>query len=298
MKTAACSLMVGCALAVVCACTHTVDLTIRKLQVPTDSTESPIEYYLGRESHNTSVEKTLIYLPGSGRASALSHFGTGAEATQLGYALAYPEKRYIADAARFLREDHRGARLEEAVAVVEDLKRQGMKRLLILAQSEGTMIAPELAHRYSAQVSGLICLGGSLVSFRQDLLATAVRLGGAPFRNGRAWPASELQAEFAQIDEDPDNVVRVFWGHTFRFWSSYLDYEPQVHLNTAQYPIIYLSGAEDELDFPGNEAVARSLKARHVDLETIFYRGVAHDLSKTQPQMTRDLLQWAERKGL
>lgn len=270
------------------ACHRSVNLAITRVELGTGN------YFVGTGNAQPSLEKVLVYVPGTGQEPASRHFGIGAEATLQGYAVVYPEKSFLEDDVAFHRADHREQRLSELVAVIDDLERRGMRRLLILAASEGTMVAHELAARYPSRVAGVICMAGSVTPFRDDLRWTSSH------RSGPSTPFTldALEHHLAAIDADPANLERDFWGHTFRFWSSQLDYDPKVHLRQARWPVLFLNGELDDLDLPRQELVLEELRAGGVDIESIRYPGVGHRLDVLGARLSTDLSDWARRKGL
>ncbi|MBI5495965.1 MAG: alpha/beta hydrolase [Deltaproteobacteria bacterium] len=271
-------------------CRHRIRLAI----VPVEMGQGQPRYFVGVPDDRRSWEKVVLYVAGTGREPASRHFGLAAEATLKGFVVAYPEKMFLADAAAFHRADSRGQRLSELVAVVDDLDRRGMRKLLVVAASEGTQVAHEIAARYPARTVGVICLAGSVTPFREDLLWAASHRPGPRI----PYTREQLEQALALVDAEPTSVDRDFWGHTYRFWSSQLDYDPRVHLASARWPVLFVNGALDEVDLDRQQRELQQLRAGGIDVESTVYPGVGHDLAVVGPTLAQTLVGWAEKKGL
>lgn len=269
-------------------------LHLTRIAAPSDGAR--VHYYLGKASADTSLEKVLVYVEGTYRGPVSRSFGAGAEASQFGYAIAYPERSYTDEPTQFARHDSRDQRLSELASVIDDLVRRGTRRLVILAQSEGSMLAPELVVRYASQVKGMVCISCGLSVFRDDLLWLS--LHSTTYRGHPFYKYDQLLLRFAQMRADPDNTDFFFWGHSFRYWNSYLDYDPIVHLRQAKCPLLYLNGTVDEFNADLQRSLATELRNEGVDIELALHPGQDHEWSRGKAELLRDILDWAKRKKL
>ncbi|MFP4418902.1 MAG: alpha/beta hydrolase family protein [Chitinispirillaceae bacterium] len=242
-----------------------------------------------------SFGKVVLFIRGTGRFPATQDFGMGAEASLFGYSIVYPQKSYVNDPQKYYEHDSRYQRIHDLVAVIDDLIGRGTQQILILADSEGTMLAPELAKTYKDQVTGLVCMGGSLFPFEKDIEYCVNKKRGvfASIEN-----EDELHASFDSIFARPTNVKKDFMGHSYRFWASYLKYNPLEHINKLSMPVLYLNGENDEIDIPGQKALIEQLRIRGINIGQITYAGVGHELTAVGRKLAEDILGWAKRNGI
>lgn len=152
------------------SCHPTLSLHLARIEAP--ASNERVHYYLGRAQPDTPIEKVLLYIEGSYKGPVSQSFGAGAQASEFGYAIAYPERNFTQDPVEFARHDTRDQRIKELTGVLDDLMRRGTQRVVLLAQSEGSMLAPELGARYAPHIAGLICISCSLTPMRHDLLGS------------------------------------------------------------------------------------------------------------------------------
>ncbi len=251
---------------------------------------NPVIYYTGY-SGALSREQVVLFVRGTGRFPASRDFGMGAEAVLIGFSVVYPQKSYVNDEKQYYLHDHRGQRLHDLCAISDDLIAQGTKRILLLADSEGTMLAPEIAARYSRYVCGLVCMGGSVTTFEED-----IRFCNA---NGRGiFGQSQVQEKLDDIAKEPDNARKDFCGHSYKFWSSYLRYDPVLDLKSLACPVLYLNGENDDLDLAKQRQRIQQLSDGGLNIGQKIYRGVGHELKKVAKSMARDILEWAEKNHI
>ncbi len=269
-------------------CATTVSLNLK--QNTAVGPMNPVTYYTGF-SGKPSLEQVVLFVRGTGRFPASHDFGMGAEATLLGFAVVYPQKSYVDDETQYFIHDGHDQRLHDLTVICDDLIRQGTKRILLLADSEGTMLAPELARRYKDYVCGLVCMGGSLATFEEDIRychAKGLGLFGQVHN-------PELQVWLERIAQDPDNRQESFLGHSFHFWHSYLNLDPIPELKSLTCPIFYLNGEYDGVDFERQEQRLTHLRTAGVRIEQKVYPGVGHELKAVGKTLARDILEWARR---
>jgi hypothetical protein len=159
----------------VMGCKSNVSLNLQKITIKDKL--NPIHYFIGYQ-HKLNFEKVVLFIDGSGRFPASKDFGKGSEASLYGFSVVYPEKTYIQDSTKFFIHNSRELRIFELKAVLDDLIKKGTKKILLLSESEGTMLAPEIAKLYHKKICGVISISGSVFPFKEDILfATENRIG-------------------------------------------------------------------------------------------------------------------------
>ncbi len=271
----------------VSGCGSSVNMQLRKDTAP--GALNPVSYFTGF-SGTLNREQTVLFIRGTGRFPASHDFGMGAEATLVGFSVVYPQKSYVDDEEQYYRHDHREQRLHDLCAVIDDLIAHGAKRILLLADSEGTLLAPEIAARYSRYVCGLVCIGGSVFTFEEDLRYSAVHEKGVFAQTGNL----DLQKHIALIAKDPKNIEKDLLGHSYRFWSSYLHYDPTGHLKSLTCPVLFLNGENDDLDMAKQTEIIHQWQTEGIPIEQKVYPGLGHELKAVGKALARDILAWAQ----
>ncbi|MFW5774708.1 MAG: alpha/beta hydrolase family protein [Chitinivibrionales bacterium] len=253
-----------------------------------------VVYYIGYPD-SVNHKRVVLFIRGTGRFPATRDFGMGAEASLFGYSIVYPQKSFVNDPQKYHEHDSRYQRMHDLVTVIEDLIGRGTQEILILADSEGTMLAPEIAEKYESTVSGLVCMGGSVSPFEKDIEYCVEHSRGvfASIENLDA-----LHATFDSIYSDPTNVEKDFLGHSYRFWASYLKQNPLEYLNKLSTPVLYLNGENDEINIRKQQAVIEQLRIQGINIEQITYPDIGHNLSPLGRKLAGDILSWARRNGI
>lgn len=232
-----------------------------------DSLGRLISFYLS-ESAESAALPLVAYVHGSGHSS---HFSRSAErvAPENGHAT-------LVDAARgrarilivekpgvtlydrgdsrprpeFLRE-HTLERWVEAVVAAASaasvLPGVDPTQLLVVGHSEGGVVASRVARRLqSVSHVGLLAGGGPSQLFDLRLLARA----GEFFMSVSANPAEREAYVVAQWDSilaNPDATDRVFLGHPYRRWSTFLRASPISDLRQTTARVFVAQGAQDRV---------------------------------------------------
>ena len=267
-------------------CKSKISLNIQKFTVKNKLHH--IDYFVGYSS-KLNFEKVVLFIGGTGRMSASQDFGKGSEASIYGYSIVYPEKSFIQDSTKYFKRDNRKQRMYELKTVVDDLIKKGTKKILLLSESEGTMLAPEIAKIYQDKVSGLISLSGSIFPFKDDILfASENRIG-----QFKKLPSKKkIEKIFREIENQPDNVEKEFMGHSYKFWNSYLDYNPIDDIKQLTCPILYVNGENDELDIIKQKRMIDNLCENGINIRQIIYEGVGHKMENRKRKMVKDILNW------
>ncbi|HGY54798.1 MAG TPA: hypothetical protein ENK44_03765 [Caldithrix abyssi] len=267
-------------------CKSHVSLNLKKFTVKNKLHH--VDYFIGYPSE-LSYEKIVLLISGTGRFSASQDFGKGSEASLYGFSVVYPEKSFIQDSTEYFKHDNRKQRMYELKTVIDDLIKKGTKKILILSESEGTMLAPEIAKLYQDKICGLISLGGSIFPFKDDILfASENRIG----QFEKLLPKNNVENIFREIENQPDNVEKEFMGHSYRFWNSYLEYNPIDDLKLLTCPILYVNGEYDELDIMKQKSKIDNMRKDGINIRQIVYEGVGHKMGNKKSKMVRDILIW------
>ncbi|MBN2436762.1 MAG: hypothetical protein JXK07_15990 [Spirochaetes bacterium] len=253
--------------------------------------KNTVTYYTGFAG-KPDYQKVLLYIEGSGRHHASKKFGMGAEASLYGYSIVYPQKKDIHNKDTYFTSNNRDQRLHDLRTVIKDLKSKGAVEILILSESEGTMLAPALSFEFQDIVSGLICISGSLNTFEADLISSIKNKTGR-YKEWQLSSVEQLNNEISQIFTEPDNISKNFLGHSYKFWSSYLRYDPLYDVKQLHIPILYINGDHDEIDFNNHKKKIESLKTRGINIEQILYKGQGHRMDGMGKKIAHDILHWA-----
>ena len=233
------------------ACSRSTKLSFRPGRVTLAKADS-LQYYLARKSEKELQKKLLVFIQGSGNDSIKNYFGYGTEAAQLGFDILYLEKyRFNVDSA-FRRTDTRERRVNDitkAVRHVIDNEYKGeLEELAIIADSEGGVIAPEIATKIPETSFVLIIGAGGMTQERE--LHTLLRQNSTGarvfFKRAGISDPSQLKTQFEDIYADP-SPKRFWMGHSYAYWNSYLPYSPEEHLRKLTMPVMYIIGERDEI---------------------------------------------------
>ncbi len=154
------------------------------------------------------------------------------------------QKRGIRDGSRglwcsrsFIRADYFESILSDQLEFIRhtlDTLPRRCRNVVLIGASEGSLVAAELARREPRiTLLGLIGSGGTRL---RDYL---LRLEGL----GR--PLGGVEQMLNDIAADPDDLDRRALGHSYRYWSSFLDIDLRQILPQLSIPVIVAMGEED-----------------------------------------------------
>lgn len=115
-------------------------------------------------------------------------------------------------------------------------------RLLAIGHSEGADVAARVAAR-SEKVSHLAFLAGGGASQLFDFHIAIRKSEGTP--EEKEAEIDLLWREWAEVKSDPSSTTRMFMGHAFRRWSSYLAHPPLESLLASRAHLLIVHGSED-----------------------------------------------------
>lgn len=233
------------------SCSNKVSLTIDKGKVINSKGEI-LKYYLGKKSENKLSDKLLVMIQGSGRDSITRRFGMGAGGARLGFDILYLEKYAFDDKELFDKTNCRERRIEDIEFVVNyvisNIYNNNLKEVLILADSEGGSIAPEIANDLK-EITHMIIMGSGGYSQAKEfevLLEKELNSNKKGiFRKVGIKNKEDLLNKFTEIRKNP-SYKKTWWGCTYRRWNSYLDYEPEKNILNLDMPVLFIIGKEDK----------------------------------------------------
>lgn len=107
--------------------------------------------------------------------------------------------------------------------------------IVLIGASEGGIIASKIAESNPKITHlGLISSGGS--TMRSNLLSVS--------KKSLFMRASD--AAFAEIESDPESFDRTVWGHSYKYWSSFLDIDIGSVLSSLRIPVVLAMGDQDK----------------------------------------------------
>lgn len=222
--------------------------------------ESVIEAYLSPPVQDSTYPIILLIQGSDSESVTLHHHVLAEKFLPHGIAVLSVEKRGISaqdiDQQQFIEYDFFESRLRDFSSVLkvieESLLLQWNGQLILVGGSEGGKIAPKLALQYAHFVSGvmLVASGGG-IPFAEELkyqiqneldnqnaflkLCTKIRSLILP---------KEIDSQFEKILSQPHSL-EMWCNKSFRWWASYLRYNPLPDLLQLNMPIYMIHGALD-----------------------------------------------------
>jgi pimeloyl-ACP methyl ester carboxylesterase len=229
--------------------------------------------YLGAFKSDPTERKPLILLlDGSGAQSLFAAIGDkvgttgllglfGPEAS-LHYHVFAIEKRGV----KFLENTHPGSaegasqeynehatledRVAEARSLVDAVLKQEIvdpSRVVVIGHSEGADVAAALSAA-EPRVTHCVCLSGAGATQIFDLMVLQRK---ARRRQGQSPEAAEkavrqVEDEFRKILADPRSTDKMFAGHAYRRWASFVAVPPVEYLRKSRCKLFLAHGTEDE----------------------------------------------------
>lgn len=147
--------------------------------------------------------------------------------------------------AAYRRADYLERRVDDTLAFIEAeprLKSVAARKLAIVGFSEGGMVAPIVATR-SAKIGWLVTAGSGGLPQSEEFLIFHAR-GVAPYAT--LFTREGLLQTYAAIKADPSNTDKEFFGHSYRYWSSHLFYDPLSAYAQLDIPILAAMGEKDD----------------------------------------------------
>jgi pimeloyl-ACP methyl ester carboxylesterase len=209
-------------------------------------------------------ERLLVYLPGSGSGSALGRKAGGMwkvlsdgwmfkQKFDKGFDLFIADKANILpgmDGSKdeaFLRAYTLDGRVAAAVATIQAfVAAHTYREVYLLGASEGATIAARvfLALRGTVDFKKVAVISGNSLSQAEEFGILADKDGLKMPDSYRAGLTS-LPEEYPKIQDDPDSITKMWFGHTYRRWSTFLPYRPLEDLLKIDVPLYAYHGRKD-----------------------------------------------------
>lgn|GEM_PF-1633244 len=191
----------------------------------------------------------------------------------------------------YIRSEYRQKRVADTLAFIDNepaLRRRGPYSLAVVGFSEGGEIAPLVAQANS-KVGWLVTVGAGAMRQGDGFLLFADR-GVAPY--AKPYSRQTLMQEFAAIAKDPDNLEKEFFGHTYKYWSSYLFEDPLPVWSSLDIHMAVAMGSKDEAEPIEAGYRLRDYFAAHPgkDFQFVEYKGGAHNLKVGDRDNLQDFL--------
>lgn len=192
----------------------------------------------GRNGHSTIADVVrgrarlvIVEKPGVSLGDAPSDPGGAIEAS--------PEFRIEHTLDRWVEAVHAAVQASRGLSGVES------ERILVIGHSEGGIVAAKLAAKHDL-ITHVAVLAGGGPSQLYSLLTLA--RDGTFFGRISTDPGERVAYVLEQwtlIQSDPDNVERLFFGHPYRRWSSFLSTSTMEQLLRTEAKMFVAQGTED-----------------------------------------------------
>lgn len=273
--------------------------------------ESVIEAYFSVPQNETSFPVILLIQGSDAESVIQNHTALSQRFTPHGIAIISVEKRGInshgINMPEFNQYDFFEYRLQDFSMVLkvleEDLISRWNGQLILLGGSEGGKIAPRLSVQNSHFVSAAILVGcGGGIPFADEMkfqIETALanqNLFLKVFSKIRsALLPNEVETQFARMLSQPDSL-EIWCQKTYRWWASYLRYDPLPEIYQMNMPVYMIHGALDP-NIPVQSAdkvkEAFEIAGKH-NLTYARYEDLGHAL-KGRDDVYLPLVEWVKR---
>ncbi len=181
------------------------------------------------------------------------------------------------------RKEHTLSRWSEAVSasLKAGLKLPGMdrSRVLVVGHSEGGLVACYVAVR-NRSVTHVATLAGGGPAQLYDLIALARK---GVFSRGQSDPENSvdyLVSEWKKVLAEPESTDKLFLGHPYRRWSSFLSTSPMEELSKFKGQIYIGQGLEDtNVEPSSSDVLYAQLLARGKQVTYDRLSGLTHIFS-------------------
>jgi esterase/lipase len=233
------------------ACTgYSVNMGIKGYTAVNEDNDS-LKYYIGTEDGSAGKSKLLVLVQGSGRESISRRFGWGAEAAMFGYDVLYLEKYAYDDSLKFLKTDCRERRMKDISFAINDVAKNvygnNLTEICLFADSEGGVLAPELASEI-ALVKKILILGNGGLSGVEKInilfdKEKKYNYNGYLAKSG-IKSKDDLDVLLKEIKDNPD-TDKYFLGNTYKYWNSYIYYDIDRYYEKLKIPALVIMGEKD-----------------------------------------------------
>ncbi len=240
-----------CLIVSIGSCSRSINLSFEKYEVANLRGEK-LYFYIAKKPNTESGNKLLVMIQGSGRWSIQRRFGLGAEASLFGFDILYLEKYAFDDKKLFRETDCRERRVEDIKFVINhvlnDIYKGKVNELAIVADSEGGIIAPEVALSIKEAAHLLILGMGGYSQSKEFEILFEKELNQREewmFEKAGIYNRGQLMEKFEEIRNNP-TVEKSWLGHTYKRWNSYLFYSPEEFMSQLKISTMFIIGENDK----------------------------------------------------
>lgn len=295
----------------VCLLVWTIQLfSLEKLTIPRID-QSCIEAYLTIPQGDRPFPLILL-VQGSDAESVIDNHNTLAERfNPHGIAMLSAEKRGInadgKDFQQFIEYDFFEYRMQDYSIILSALY-QGLitkwnGSLIIIGGSEGGKIAPRLALQFPSHVAGLVLVGsGGGLPFNEELkfqieasLESLNPFYKFCFKIRDMIIPRKIDAQYLKMLGQPDSL-EMWYQKTFRWWASFLRYDPLPEMLQLNIPIYMIHGALDsKIPVESADIVKAAFDdAGKYNLTYVCYDDLGHSL-KGRDDVYLSLIEWIKK---
>lgn len=255
-------------------------------------------YYHLHDSDDAGAATPILLLHGSGCKDYSSRMAFYFERYPAPLSVYYLDKVGVQKggedencSAAFREADFRDNRVNDNLAFIDSvpaLKRLAPRSLAVVGFSEGGTIAPLVALR-SPKAGWLATIGSGGLPQSQVFLIFADR-GVEPY--AKPFSRDYFLQTYADIKAKPDSVNKEFFGHSYRYWSSHLFYDPLATYDQLNIPIIAAMGEKDDSEAIESGRALRDYFAQRPDRKFTFieYPNAGHALQTPDKANLQDFI--------
>ncbi|MBV7538740.1 alpha/beta hydrolase [Duganella sp. sic0402] len=255
-------------------------------------------YYHLHDTGNFSAATPILLLHGSGCKDYSSRMASYFERYPAPLSVYYLDKAGVQKnsqgencAADYTAADFLENRVSDNLAFIDnapELKRLTPRSLAIVGFSEGGTVAPLIALR-SPKAGWLATAGSGGLPQSQVFLIFADR-GVKPY--AQPFSRDYFLQTYADIKAHPDSVDKEFFGHSYRYWSSHLFYDPLLTYRQLNMPMIAAMGEKDDSEAIESGRALRDYFAQHPEKNFTFieYPNAGHALQTPEKSHLQDFI--------
>ncbi|MCH9630483.1 MAG: hypothetical protein S4CHLAM37_04840 [Chlamydiia bacterium] len=253
----------------------------------------------------------VVFIDGSKHSSVYeNHHKLAKKFMDKGFSFVSLEKEGITkdsyDESIFMKYDCLENRLVDHNLLFKEIQKADIikepSHVILVGGSEGGKLAPILATTYKDKVNGLILIGsGGGLPFAEELTyqlneallsQNVVKKVGYKIR--KSLKPDEIEKQMKKMQKKPDSL-KLYAHKTYKWWNSYLSYNPMEDLLSLDVPIFMVHGAKDKM-VPVKSAdlvVDAFKKADKKNLKYGRYLDLSHALTGRE-DVYEDILSFAE----
>jgi pimeloyl-ACP methyl ester carboxylesterase len=122
------------------------------------------------------------------------------------------------------------------------LSNAGYSNIILFGHSEGGVLVPPVYNRMKAKerIDSLVIASAGGMSQEKQMLLLSSRNVENPSET------QEILSKFSEIYNDPDSIIKFWWGHPYKRWASFLRYKSAEDIERIDIPILLYHGRKDK----------------------------------------------------